>query len=152
MLAFFLGFAIGFAFIVYHISKANKTRSKSFALESLKNGLLTLALTRVKKDDFDEFNFSYSNYDGTKLPSLSGYNFSNACLSYILDIDQFRKSGLYSKPMEYKTIAIQKYLDKNLDTEEKILEFFDKFLETVEEETENASDIEIVESVSKKNE
>lgn len=93
------------------------------SLEKLKNALLAHALMKVKKDDF-LLNFKYSSFDGTKLPTASGTNTENACFSYILSKKEFRKSPFYTAAYEEKINAIDKYLNQNLNTDEKVVEFF----------------------------
>lgn len=107
------------------IQKAND----DVPIESLKNALLTLALTTVKKDDVSPFNFNYSEYTGDKYPALSGCSVSNACFSYIFNQVHYKKSVFYSPQYSSKMDAIRKYLHKNLHTQEQVLDLFDTFFE-----------------------
>lgn len=101
---------------------------KNTKVESLKNALLSYALSQVKKDDFDHLNFAYRMFDGTKLPSMSGCNQINACTSYIVDKQDFRKSPFYTQHMESKLDAIEKYLNKQFDTDAKVMDFMEAFM------------------------
>ena len=103
---------------------------KTNNIDNLKNALLTLSLFKLRRDDVSD-SFDYQNYDGTKLPPLSGADLSMACFSYILDIQEFRNSNMYSGLMETKLRAINKYLDKNFATEQQIVEFFEQVVERV---------------------
>lgn len=101
---------------------------KNTKVESLKNALLSYALSEVKKDDFDHLNYAYHMFDGTKLPSMSGCNQVNACTSYIIDKQEFRKSAFYTQHMESKLDAIEKYLNKHFDTDDKVIDFMEAFI------------------------
>jgi hypothetical protein len=117
------------ALVIYICILHKKNRDvKNKRVESLKNGLLSYALSQVKKDDFDHFNFAYQNFNGTKLPSMSGCNIVNACTSYIIDKQEFRKTLFYSPHMESKLDAIDKYLDTHFDTDIKVNEFMEAFI------------------------
>lgn len=94
-------------------------------VDFLKNALLSYALSQVKKDDFDHFNFAYQTFDGTKLPSMSGYDTVNACASYIIDKKMFRKGPFYTTHMESKLDAIDKYLDAQFDSNDKVTNFLE---------------------------
>jgi hypothetical protein len=95
------------------------------AVEMLKNSLLTQALAVVRASDFSN-DHDYSSYDGTKLPPLSGEvtDWNNSTLSYIVDLDEFRKDDPI---MEQKLYAIDRYLDKNLNTNEQAVKLLDDF-------------------------
>jgi hypothetical protein len=101
------------------------TENKS--IEKLKNALLTLLLVSVNKKDFDK-NFDYSKYDGTKLPPMSGSSLENALLTYIIDQNELKGSKFYTKTMDIKSEAINKYINKNLNTDKKILKLLSVFL------------------------
>lgn len=101
---------------------------KNRRVEALKNGLLSYALNKVKKDDFDHLNFAYQKFDGTKLPSMSGHNMVNACISYIIDKQEFKKTLFYTPHMESKLDAIDKYLENNFDTDTKVIDFMEAFI------------------------
>jgi hypothetical protein len=83
---------------------------------------------KVKKNDIDNLQMNYSNFDGTKLPMFSGYDIINSCMTYIQDKDDLKNGLFYSKHMETKIDAIDKYLVKQFDTDSKIIDFFDKFI------------------------
>lgn len=128
-------------YIVFLLYKNSSNKQKNNSLEALKNGLLSYALLKTSdKDDVSSFNMNYKSYDGTKLPMFSGCSTSNACLSYIVDKDQFKKSFFYTKVMEDKITAIEKYLEKNFDTDDKIKEFFDMFIEKMDNKEESSDD------------
>jgi hypothetical protein len=96
-------------------------------VKQLKNALLALFLFKVNKKDFDK-SFDYSKYNGNKLPPMSGNSIENALFSYIIDIDDFRQSAFYSKTSENKLEAINKYINKKLNSEKKILKLFNIFI------------------------
>jgi hypothetical protein len=108
--------------------KVNPSTNHTTPIEKLKNALLTLALTKVRDEDFDE-SFEYAKYTGNKLPPLSGINAPNSFFTYIINKEEFKNDMFYSKPMEEKIIAIEKYLEKNLGTDEQVTEFFDSYME-----------------------
>lgn len=108
---------------------------KNKRVEVVKNGLLSYALNKVKKDDFDHLNFAYQNFDGTKLPSMSGCDIVNACTSYIIDKQEFRKNPFYTPHMESKLDAIDKYLDTHFDTDAKVIDFMEAFINIKEPES-----------------
>lgn len=107
----------------YIITKKNRKY-----IDILRNGLLSYALMKVNKDDIDNLKMNYDDFDGNKLPMFSGYNTANACMSYIQDKNDFRNGLFYSKHMENKLNAIDKYLLNKFDTDAKIIDFFDKFI------------------------
>lgn len=133
MLQYIIGVLVGFiSYAVYNViyERANTP------IELLKNALLTYALTKIKSTDF-HCNFNYTEFDGTKLPTLSGYNVPNACFSYMSKFSYISPlhsknysyfNPLYSKNMAAKTHAIEKYLKQNLNTNEKILHFFEQYV------------------------
>ena len=129
---FIFGFIVGVLslIIVRIISHKKQVTDKSPEhIEVLKNALLSFALSELRQKDFDGLNFSYNSFDGTKLPGMSGFDTANACMSYILDISEFRKSPFYSITMENKLNAINKYLKNNFDTDEKVLNFVNEYIE-----------------------
>lgn len=93
-------------------------------IETLKNALLAYALNNVQRNDpdFDPYNISmdYASFDGTSLPMFSGCNLESACFSY------FTKNPI----MQHKQKAIELYLNKNLNSEKQIEDFFIKFLDS----------------------
>lgn len=127
-----LGVLVGL--ITYYLYKAvfnPKIKSRK-SLEALKNSLLAHALMRTKRADFDDFNLNYASFDGTKLPMMSGCSVSNACFTYIITKDDFRKNPFYTRVMEGKIDAVDKYLECNFDTDEKVLAFFEKYIESLD--------------------
>lgn len=122
----FVGFIL--FYVLHHVIFTHNNK-KNNSLEALKNALLTYALVRTKKDDFAFMNMNYESYDGKQLPQLSGADISNACFSYIVDKEEFRKSPFYTSIMESKIDAINKYLDRTLDTNEKVEVFFTEYLQ-----------------------
>lgn len=102
-----------------------KTQKEMKPIDKLKNALLSHAL--MLSGDVDDNNFNYKGFDGTKLPSFSGNSMTNACWNYKLDKELFRKSMFYTSQMESKINAIEKYINLNLDTNEKVYEFFEKY-------------------------
>jgi hypothetical protein len=110
-----------------HIHRTN-TKINTKPIDKLKNALLTYALVQVYTNKFDDANFNYSSFDGTRLPSMSGFSFENACFSYIIDKNEFKNSLMFSKPMLDKIIAIEKFLDTNLNTNDAVQTFFETFV------------------------
>jgi len=85
-------------------------------LDKLKEILLTLALFQVYDENIDKNNRLYQLYDGTMLPSASGYSDLNALSTYI------SHGGDKSK-------AINMFMDKNiLDSDDKLVKFIDALL------------------------
>lgn len=115
---------IGAAFLLGYLSRRKPVQTP---LDRLKNALLSFALAITCKNDVSE-SALYANYDGTKLPTMSGADLTNACFTYILDVNEFRKDPWYSQVMEAKIHAINRYIDKNLDTDEKVTILFNKFI------------------------
>jgi len=97
------------------------------SVEKLKNALLSLLLLTTLNSDIDK-QFDYSKYNGTKLPPASGVSIQNACLSYIIDKDEFKTNPYYSKQMDEKLNAINKYIKKKLNSDKKIIKLFDIFV------------------------
>lgn len=125
------GFVTYCTYKAYLLSKNVQNNGTPTALESLKNSLLTFALLKLKQNDIDKWNMKYDSFNGSKLPMISGASLENACFSYILDIDRYKKSFLFTKNMEDKVIAIEKYLQNNFDTNEKVVNFFNEFVQLV---------------------
>lgn len=114
--------------IYYVLSKYTRPQTQT-RIDYLKNGLLSYALFRTRQHDIERLNTDYEHYDGTKLPMSSGSSLSNACLSYMIPKEEFKKDPWYTKQMENKIDAINKYIDHNFDTNDKVIEFFDSMLE-----------------------
>lgn len=101
-------------------------------VDKLKNALLSFALMEVKHADVNSgLNMNYADYTGDELPAMSGCSIENACFTYMLNKDS---SPFYTKHMEQKTKAIEKYLQHHLNTDEKVLTFFQDFYENLESE------------------
>lgn len=100
-----------------------KAAQKTDRVEMLKNALLTFALARVNQEDFDNENMNYAEFDGSKLPMLSGADATNALMSYIIDKGKLRKDPFYTKIMEDKVAAIEKYLAVHFDSDDKVEAF-----------------------------
>ena len=95
-------------------------------IDELKNAMLSFALGRLRTDDIDD-KVAYSAYDGTKLPPMSGFDVQNACMTYIAKVPS------ESLIADQKTRAIQRYLRRNLDSPEKVSDFFFSFVEDYED-------------------
>ena len=105
-----------------------KIMQRPTPIETLKNALLSYALMKQGKIDDSPIN-NYASFDGSILPAFSGYSTTNACFSYIQS-DYDRIFGPFAtKIMDDKHKAIVKYLERNLKTEEQVMEFFEKFTE-----------------------
>lgn len=128
MLVFILLAIIAALAIYIFIHQRQHAMTKNTKVETLKNALLSYALSELKKDDFDHWNSAYQTFDGTKLPSMSGYNQVNACASYIIDKGELRKSPFYTQHMESKLDAIDKYLNMQFDTDAKVIDFMEAFI------------------------
>lgn len=131
LITFIIVIYIGYSLYQYSLIKQKSQKNKH--IDQIKNGLLSYALLKTaNKDDLKNFDMNYKNFDGTRLPMFSGYSTSNACLSYIIDKDEFKKCQFYTPIMEDKIVAIEKYLEKNFDSDKKVEEFFNKFIEQIE--------------------
>jgi hypothetical protein len=61
----------------------NKNK-KDYYINCLKNALLINALINHNSKDINEMiDYNFKEYDGSKLPHLSGCDYSNICFSYI---------------------------------------------------------------------
>jgi hypothetical protein len=108
------------AYIVY----TQKKEQKNTNLEQLKNALLTYHMTEVFANKIERGPIT-TVFDGSSLPPLSGYNLINACFSYIMDEDEFKKHPFYTQTMAMKHKAIDRFLELNLNTREQVTKFFD---------------------------
>jgi hypothetical protein len=105
------------------------------SVDRLKNALLSFALMNAGNvDSMPSYNFD--TYDGTTLPAFAGYDLPNACFSY-LDIESVGGVNL----LEEKQDVIHKYLQKQLDTDEKVEEFFRSFLSKLQSTHTESHDI-----------
>lgn len=126
ILAGAIGFVVGFSvFRLIYSPKNNLTPT-----DQLKNALLTYAISKIKRRDFDPYNMNYKSFDGTKLPMLSGFSLNNAYFTY-MTVDIFGKTG-----------AIMRYLKKNLSTTEQVIDFLDEFVAFNEAESGAEGDVE----------
>ena len=107
-------------------------------VELLKNALMTFALNILRSKDFDSISMKYSEFDGTKLPKMSGCDLNNALFSYIMSKEKLRNGPFYSKIMEDKITAIEKYLEYHFDTYEKVENFLSEFIDYCTAITKNA--------------
>jgi hypothetical protein len=151
IIGFIIVFIFGLMMGVKMMDYVQKSKEET-PVEKLKNALLTLMLLTVKSDDFSKgLNLNYSGYNGDELPSLSGCSMENDCFTYIQKKEALRYTPFYTKQMEHKIEAVEKYLEKNLDTSEKVLEAFTTFLKTIEksseEKTPNATSADIIISI-----
>jgi hypothetical protein len=120
MLTLFL-FVVG-AFILMILQKMKRPTP----IETLKNALLSYALMKCGKIDDSPIG-NYASFDGSILPAFARYSTANACFSYIQS-DYDRIFGPFAtKVMDDKHKAIVKYLERNLNTEEQVLGFFENF-------------------------
>jgi hypothetical protein len=128
-----IGFVSGFLITCYmHFYIKDENGDKP--IERLKNALLTFAIISVNKDDMAGLDFDYNSYNGSKYPALSGSSIENACFSYIFNVKKLKTSGWYSPNYASKMNAIQKYLDKNLSTDDQVFSFFRKVCEKNKED------------------
>ena len=122
---------IGVGLVFYGIwwRQSTKVVRDPKAIIILKNALLTFALATTRMEDMDS-SYDYSKFDGSTLPKLSGFSLDNACFSYIVDKDEFKRDPWYTTIMMDKLVAIDRYLSKNLDTNDKVANFFMEFVDT----------------------
>lgn len=131
MLRLILG-TLGFCYILKTFFK--KERKLKY-VEALKNALLSYALSEVCIYDIDLNNFKYETFDGQKLPMFSGCDLVDSCFNYIVeesDDNNLKKTILYNRVILDKNIAIKKYLEKNLNTEKDVKEFFQNLLRSLD--------------------
>ena len=124
-----LGYALGVATVLF-FKKNETTRDRK--VDALKNALLSLSLNIVSNNDIDMTSMAFYEFDGTKLPMMSGYDPVDACTSYIIDKYEFRKDPMYTEIMEQKLHAIDKYLARNFKTDKDVTTFFTRFLDAIE--------------------
>lgn len=139
VIIFFFGSCIGtFAGLYISIKICStvleeiKKATPDTPVERLKNALFSFALMEVKHADVTQMH--YADFTGEELPAMSGCSIENACFSYMGNKDSFRKSPFYTKQMEQKQEAIEKYIQHHLNTDEKVLAFFMDFYENLESE------------------
>lgn len=98
-------------------------------LDRLKNALLSHALAAACKDDISS-SLEYGRYDGTKLPMPTGTNTTNACFTYITELTDPRHEGC-ADIAEGKVSAVLRYIERNLDTDDKVCAFFDRYIAAI---------------------
>lgn len=109
-----VGAILGYT-IAYRPTKLSQLDESNY-VKHVKNALFAYALAVVFKDDMDTLD-EYTEYDGTKLPCLSGHSFSNACFTYF-----YTSSN--------KTAAINRYLSRVFVDYEICYIFLEKFAKT----------------------
>lgn len=102
---------------LYYLRLVIEFRRKDEPIELLRDALLSFALLGTGRMD-NNLNLNYDTFDGSLLPSASGFNVPNACFSYL------------SSSLPKKLRAIEKYIDKNLNTNQKVEIFFVNFLKS----------------------
>ena len=89
----------------------------------LKNALLTYALFKTRKHDFIDCDISSHEFDGDKLPMLSGYDLINALFTYMFTPE------FGSIEARSKNEAINKYLKRSFADETQVIEFVSDFVD-----------------------
>ena len=119
-----IGITIGVC--VYLVCLLEKYNLLSYArvdkFEHVKNAMFTLGLMIVYKDSVSN-NPVYDEYDWTELPSLSGCDMANALISYMY-------AG-HSGTMYKKSLAIKRFLDKHICSDEQQEEFIMRYFNTI---------------------
>lgn len=131
MFIFITGF-VGVCCLYLISHKKPKQNVHSPNIEMLKNALLTLCLAKVCQNDFDNKSMNYEVFDGTKLPMMSGVDLQHACFTYIVDKDKMKQSPFYTKHMENKVVAIEKYLYTQFDTQQAVIDAFSRFIDCID--------------------
>ena len=126
------GSMIGWCVVVFchkrgFFDKVSSSVPSSDPLDKLKNALLTLVLISSRKQDMEGLNFDYDGYTGDTFPPLSGSSVPHACFSYIFNQAEFKHSPMYSAVYSKKMDAINKYLQKNVATQDQALTLFTDF-------------------------
>lgn len=119
--------------------------SKIKQIERLKNALLSFALMRMCKDDIHEWNLNYEGFDGTKLPGFCGVSLDNACFTYMRSREELKMDTFFTRYLIKKLGAIEKYVDKNLNTEDQVQAFFNAFAYSIITHDNKCKDITTVE-------
>lgn len=127
MFGYFIAFAMGYSLNLYLCYKIyTNVNSKNYYINSLKNALLTRALIKHNSKDINEMiDYNFKEYDGSKLPHISGWDYSSICFSYIQP-DFTSYNGFSNKIMDQKEEAIYKYLHKHFNTTKTVKQFFHK--------------------------
>ena len=129
------GSMIGWCVVIYlqrqgffdKVEPPVSSSDSSNPLDKLKNALLTLVLISSRKQDMEGLNFDYDGYTGDTFPALSGSSVPHACFSYIFNQAEFKQSPMYSAMYSKKMDAINKYLQKNVATQDQALTLFIDF-------------------------
>jgi len=97
-------------------------------VEALKNGLLAFALATLMPDKIEKGPIMVSGTrDSLLLPPFSGSSETNAMMSYIRDPAEFRSDPMYSAYMARKYAAVDAFLRREFDTEERAVDFLTAF-------------------------
>jgi hypothetical protein len=91
------------------------TKKEEMSTERIAKTVLGIILMHKFKDNVST-SMNYNEYDGTNLPAMAGYNYTNAAIDYI---DSGGK----------KSEAIEKFLDRNLRSREQIKELVEYLVE-----------------------
>lgn len=121
-----VGYAVLITLLYGNLLKEREKEGKSVRL--VKNALLAHALMKARGSDRDDLNMNYKAFDGSRLPMFSGYSLTNACTSYIVDKADLRRSPFYTQVAEDKADAINRYIEKNLGTDEQAVKFFEEYI------------------------
>lgn len=105
--------------------KILRKKKKPQPVDQLKNALLSFAF--IKLCPINNYNMNYDELDGTALPMFSGYNIENACFTYIMD----QNNLLFSKFMQNKARAIDRYILKNINSEDRAFDYFSRFISEI---------------------
>jgi hypothetical protein len=98
-------------------------------VKALKNALLTLAMLTVHRDCIcDKPTAGYAAMDGATLPNAAGCHLANACFTYMPDRGGLRADPWYTRVMEDKLDAIERFIARHIDTTEKAEELFEIFV------------------------
>jgi hypothetical protein len=117
------------AFVTFGICVAScwRRRRTTPPIEQLKNSLLAHALLRTQRVDRDA-DKRYSAFDGSVLPHFSGPNLEIACRSYVVPLLDRLRGPFFTPQMVQKSAAIDRYIRRNLDTEEAVSVCFKTYL------------------------
>lgn len=117
--------------VVYYLYKSFQTKKVSKEVppvDVLKNTLLSLALSRLRRKHFTDFDMNYAAYDGSKLPMMSGGTLNHALMTYIQSQDTLKKGPFATQVMVDKGLAIEKYLAREFDSIDKVDAFLTEFV------------------------
>ena len=130
IIGYIIAFVAGYSLNLYLCYRWYTIKSKKdYYINCLKNALLTNALIKHNSKDINQMiDYNFKEYDGSKLPNLSGCDYSNICFSYIQP-DYTSYNEFSNKIMDQKEEAIYKYLHKNFNTTKDVNQFFDKVIQ-----------------------